>query len=1029
MNKTFKKVITYILIAIVGVILAAALLPFVFKDKIIKKVKDTANENILATVDFADADISFLKSFPDIQIQIDSLSIMGRDTFDGIVLYKAPVTKADVSLSSFFGDNVPKINSVYTKNPEINVVNLNAALNNYTITKDNGTETSAYQLQIQEYEIEDGNITYQDNEMNLFVVANHTNHSGSGDFTQDIFDLNTKTDIENLRVRYEGTDYLKNSKASLSAKININFPDEKYTLLDNVLKINELDLTGNGFVQFKNDDIYVETTFESPSESFKSFASILPNAYTKDYNQVKSAGSARISGSVKGIYNSSKQSMPAFDIKVNIKDGMIKYPSFPQEIKNVFLDMQVQASRPDYKDMTLKIPQFSLNIGSDPIKGQLLASNLLGNQQVSGKLLGTLNLKNIKDAYPMPDMENIAGWIKCDLEFGANMKDINQENYAAIQFKGNGTVNSLLYKGKNMPQISINNGTFEASPSEVVLKANEMKLGKSDLNMLLIAKNPLAVFSTEKSVKASIQAQSDFFDMNEWMMSPQPSSEHPKATALPDVSMLENSDMTLDVKAKKVLFQQHTIENLALDGNIAANAIKLNNVSAKIGSNDFHVDGRIINAFNYFFNNEILDGDLHLSSNYLNTNDFMTAQTTNSTDSYEVIPVPERVRMTMKADIKELIYTNLNMKDFKGMLDVKNREVALHQMETNTLGGKLALQGLYNTTNLAKPDFSIKLDLSKIKFAEAFTKMDVFKKAAPIAEYIDGMFNTSLVMQGKLGEKMMPDLSMLDASGLIETLSGSIRGFKPISELSNLLGIKELNDINLANSKNWFNIIQGFVELKEYSTKVKGIDLTISGKHGFGKEMQYNIDLVIPRELLKKNKITNIGETGWGMVEKEASKLGININQGSQIFLNVKMTGTLKKPIFKITPKTSKGQSMAENIETTTKDMIAKAKDSIQMEIKKKEAQMKDTITKRANEELEKVKTQAEKVAEKAIDTIKTKAKEMVLDKLDTLTKGAIPDSLKQKAKDVMNKKTTEEVDKIKEKLKDFNPFKKKGNG
>ncbi|MBL0100943.1 MAG: hypothetical protein IPP49_13660 [Saprospiraceae bacterium] len=48
---------------------------------------------------------------------------------------------------------------------------------------------------------------------------------------------------------------------------------------------------------------------------------------------------------------------------------------------------------------------------------------------------------------------------------------------------------------------------------------------------------------------------------------------------------------------------------------------------------------------------------------------------------------------------------------------------------------------------------------------------------------------------------------------------------------------------------------------------------------------------------------------------------------------------------------------------------------------------------------------------------------------MDTLTKGVISDSLKQKAKDVLDKKSSEEVDKIKEKLKDFNPFKKKGKG
>ena len=97
--------------------------------------------------------------------------------------------------------------------------------------------------------------------------------------------------------------------------------------------------------------------------------------------------------------------------------------------------------------------------------------------------------------------------------------------------------------------------------------------------------------------------------------------------------------------------------------------------------------------------------------------------------------------------------------------------------------------------------------------------------------------------------------------------------------------------------------------------------------------------------------------------------------------------------------------------------------------VKKKEAELRDTITKRVNQEVEKVKSKAEEVANKAIDSLKQKAKEEVITKIDTLTKGVIPDSLRKKAEDVINKKAGEEVDKIKDKLKDFNPFKKKGKG
>ena len=70
-----------------------------------------------------------------------------------------------------------------------------------------------------------------------------------------------------------------------------------------------------------------------------------------------------------------------------------------------------------------------------------------------------------------------------------------------------------------------------------------------------------------------------------------------------------------------------------------------------------------------------------------------------------------------------------------------------------------------------------------------------------------------------------------------------------------------------------------------------------------------------------------------------------------------------------------------------------------------------------------------EAAADKALDSIRSKAKDVLTDKIDSITKGTAADSLKKKAQEILDNKAKSEVDKIKEKLKDFDPFKKKGKG
>lgn len=131
------------------------------------------------------------------------------------------------------------------------------------------------------YRIENGKLTYQDNTNLLFCVLQGIEHEGNGDFTQDIFDLSTKTHVNQLDVKYAGTQYISNGLVDITADININFPENKYTIKDNNLKLNDLELTGEGYVKIAGNDITTDLVFKTPSEDFKSLLSIIPNAYTK----------------------------------------------------------------------------------------------------------------------------------------------------------------------------------------------------------------------------------------------------------------------------------------------------------------------------------------------------------------------------------------------------------------------------------------------------------------------------------------------------------------------------------------------------------------------------------------------------------------------------------------------------------------------------------------------------------------------------------------------------------------------------
>ena len=87
--KIFFKILAALLVAGLATLI---IIPYFFKDELIKLAGETANENLKATVQFNDVSLSLFRSFPDFSLKLEDLSVIGRETFDGDTL---------VSLGSF----------------------------------------------------------------------------------------------------------------------------------------------------------------------------------------------------------------------------------------------------------------------------------------------------------------------------------------------------------------------------------------------------------------------------------------------------------------------------------------------------------------------------------------------------------------------------------------------------------------------------------------------------------------------------------------------------------------------------------------------------------------------------------------------------------------------------------------------------------------------------------------------------------------------------------------------------------------
>ena len=137
-----KKVLKIALSTLVILIVVLAVTPFLFKDKITTMVKNSLNESVNATIDFASVDFSLLKSFPKLHVGINDLSVVNIAPFEGDTLAFVETTQLKMSIKELFKNEgeAMSINSVNINKSQLNLVINADGRANYDIAK---TETAS----------------------------------------------------------------------------------------------------------------------------------------------------------------------------------------------------------------------------------------------------------------------------------------------------------------------------------------------------------------------------------------------------------------------------------------------------------------------------------------------------------------------------------------------------------------------------------------------------------------------------------------------------------------------------------------------------------------------------------------------------------------------------------------------------------------------------------------------------------------------------------------------------------------------
>lgn len=321
--------------------------------------------------------------------------------------------------------------------------------------------------------------------------------------------------------------------------------------------------------------------------------------------------------------------------------------------------------------------------------------------------------------------------------------------------------------------------------------------------------------------------------------------------------------------------------------------VSLQNFNATTGKSDIEATGNITNLLGFLLSDKKLKGEFNVNSNTFYVNDFMVEggsdkPVNQSTEPADALKIPAFLDCKINANAKTVHYDNLILKDIKGDLYIKDEKAVLREMSSSIFDGNLIMDGYVDTTNKT-PAFTMNLGMKNFNISQSFKDLELLQSLAPIAGALDGKLNSTIAINGTLGDDFTPILSTVNGNAFAELLTSKYtpKNEALFSALDNALSFVDFSKLDLKDLKTKLSFENGKVTVKPFDINYKDIKITIDGSHSFTNTMDYKAVLQVPAKYLGSDVNRLIGKINDNSVNNLTIPVTANIG-GSISSPNVK---------------------------------------------------------------------------------------------------------------------------------------------
>ena len=906
-KKLLLKTLKWIGIFVVSVLFLLFIIPLLFPGTISEQVKIFANKRLAGKLEYSKTRLTFFRHFPSLTVSVDDLLLLGSKPFQQDTLLSAKEVAVGINLKNLIFDGEVKIDEIYVTDAYANVFVNSKGQANYNVyvstpsksAKDTTEKGTSIKLDLIKFR--NWHIRYNDHTAKILVDAKGLNYTGQGGLSEDIFDLKTDLEIDQLDFSLDRIYYAKQKSLHADLITRINTDALTFVLRKNELRINDLPLKFTGFVSILKDGYDLDIKAASQKTTIRDMISVLPPQYLDWAKDTKLEGNSDLFFSLKGKFSEPRNLKPRFTARLLVDNGIISSDKAPVPMNNLNVDLNIDLPSLDAEQLGLDLKKLSFDLGPKNNFRAVVKTKGLSEMSVNADMKGAVNLQTLDEALGLKDLE-IRGLMNADVKangiFSMDKKLFPKTN-GYLDLK-NGWLKTTAYPNpiRNInltANIKDTDGTFSSlavklDPFKFDFEGNPVFVNADLHNFedLLYKVRAKGVLNIGRIYQVFARKG---LDVSGLITADLSLNGRQSYATTGQYSKLDNKG-TLNLKNIKANTEYLPKPFYLKEGNFEFENEKMwfRKFYATYGKSDFSLNGHLLNTINYFIERKgTLHGNFVLNSNYILVDEFMALKSgdnesralaveyakTENPKSSGVVMVPKNLDVALQVKAKKVQFKGLPINQLQGSAAVKNGKILLNNTSFDMAGSRMNIDARYQDESPVTANFDVAFKVKDFNVQRAYKEIDMVREMATSAKDVSGIVSLDYKLKGDFDENMNPIYPSLEGGGVVNLRDVAVKNLKMFSVIGDKVGADAFNNPDMKGVNIETHIKDNLIHIDEFTFKVSVLRPTISGTTSFNGLLDILVKVGLP-------------PGGW-------------------IGVPVVVTGTHEKPKIKIFSRTGQG--------------------------------------------------------------------------------------------------------------------------